>query len=302
MTARGDKHVLILGCGYTGVVLAQRLAFAGRPVVGTTRADRRATVIRTRGAHPVLWDGADFSPLEPWRGRVCAVVHSVPPTVHPDGRVDDPTEALLERFADWDLDAFIYLSSTSVYGDHGGAVVDEATPCAPDSPRGAARLAIERAVLAGPVPAQVIRPAGIYGPDRSQLHRIAAGRYRLVDGGAAYTNRIHVTDLAALIEAAIDRGQPGAVHLATDREPATQRAVVDHVVATFGLPAPTDMSLAEARIRLDKNVLAMITGSKRLDPRRTLEALGVRLRFPTYREGLADIWRRQRGDIEALAR
>ena len=295
-----DKHVLILGCGYTGVALAQRLAFKGEPVVGTTRTEARASIIRTRGAQPIVWDGGDVHALAPWRGRVRAVVCSIPPEVAPDGTFTDPTAALLDVFADQQLDAFVYISATSVYGDHGGDVTDEATPCAPDSPRGAARLAIERQVLAAPLRGMVIRPAGIYGPGRSQLHRMATGSYRLVDGGGAYTNRVHVTDLAALIEAAINRGEPGGIYLASDLEPATQRAVADHVVATYGLPAPIAMSLAEARVRLDKNVLAMVTGSKRLDPKKTLAALGVKLRFPTYREGLADIWRRERAEIGAL--
>jgi nucleoside-diphosphate-sugar epimerase len=295
-----DKHVLILGCGYTGVALAQRLAFKGQPVVGTTRTEARASIIRTRGAHPIVWDGREVQALAPWRGRVHAVVCSIPPDVAPNGDFTDLTAALLDFFADWSLDAFVYISSTSVYGDRGGEVADEDTPCDPDSPRGAARLAIERQVLAAPLTGMVIRPAGIYGPGRSQLHRMAAAKYRLVGGGGAFTNRVHVTDLAALIEAAINRGQRGAVYLGSDLEPATQRAVVDHVVTTYGLSVPTDMPLAEARIRLDKNVLAMVTGSKRLDPAKTLAALGVKLRFPSYREGLADVWRRQRSEIEAL--
>ena len=293
-----DKHVLILGCGYTGVALAQRLAFKGEPVVGTTRTEARASIIRTRGAHPIVWDGTNVEALAPWRGRIRAVVYSIPPEVAPDGSFTDRTLDLLEFFADQALDAFVYISSTSTYGDFGGAVVDEDTPCNPDSPRGVARLIIETQVLA--LRGTVVRPAGIYGPGRSQLHRMAAGKYRLVAGGGAYTNRIHVTDLAAILEAAINRGRPGDVYLGSDLEPATQRAVVDHVVATYGLPEPLDMPLGEARIRLDKNVLAMVTGSKRLDPKKTLAALGVKLRFPSYREGLADVWRRQRSEIEAL--
>jgi len=295
-----DKHVLILGCGYTGVALAQRLAFKGEPVVGTTRTEARASIIRTRGAHPIVWDGEDVQALAPWRGRIRAVVCSIPPAVEPNGDFTDPTAAILEFFADQPLDAFVYISSTSVYGDRGGEAADEETPCAPDSPRGHARLTIERQVLEAAVPGMVVRPAGIYGPGRSQLHRMAAGKYRLVAGGGAFTNRIHVTDLAGLVEAAIKRGERGRIYLGSDLEPATQRAVVDHVVETYGLPAPVDMPLAEARIRLNKNVLAMVTGSKRLDPQRTLAALRYRLRFPTYREGLADVWQRERVDIEAL--
>ncbi len=298
---RPDQHILILGCGYTGAELAQRLAFKGVPVVGTTRSDERASIIRTRGAQPLLWDGADWAPIHRWRGRVRAVVSAVPPRMlgRGDG-YEDVHEALLERLAEWPLDAFVYLSSTSVYGDQGGALVDEAAACTPDSPRGRARLEIEQQVLGSGLPAMVIRPAGIYGLGRSQLHRVASGRYRVVAGGGAYTNRIHVKDLAGMIEAAITRGTPGSIYLGSDTQPATQREVTDHIVETFGLPAPVEMPLAEARVRLDRNVLAMITGSKRLDSSATLADLRLRLRFPTYVEGLADVWQRQRAQISAL--
>ncbi|MCA9518179.1 MAG: SDR family oxidoreductase [Myxococcales bacterium] len=305
---RVDKHVLIFGCGFTGTVLAQRLAFRGIPVVGTTRSEARASVIRTRGAQPVLFDTAapNWDVLAAWRGRVRALVHMVPPTMADAGAgsdaYDDVTAELLERVEGWGLEALVYVSSTSVYGDHGGDVVTEATPCAPDSPRGRARREIEERVLGnGAVPATVVRPSGIYGPGRSQLHRMAAGRYRLIGEGEAITNRIHVADLAAIVDGALTRGEAGAVYLASDATPVTQREVAEHVTATYGLPAPPRMSLAEARVRLTKDVLAMMTSSKRLDASATLAALGVRLRYPSYREGLADVWLRERAAIEALA-
>lgn len=301
--ARVDKHVLILGCGFTGTVLAQRLAFRGIPVVGTTRSEARASVIRTRGAQPVLFDGSEASweVLAGWRGRVRGLVHMVPPTMGEAGAYDDLTATLLERVAGWGLEALVYVSSTSVYGDRGGDVVTEATPCAPDSPRGRARRELEERVLAGPVPAMVVRPSGIYGPGRSQLHRMAARRYRLIGEGEAVTNRIHVADLAAIIDGALTRGTPGAVYLGSDASPVTQREVAEYVTATYGLPAAPRMSPAEARVRLTKDVLAMMTSSKHLDASATLSALDVRLRYPSYREGLADVWLRERAAIEAIA-
>ena len=288
--------MLIVGCGYAGSMLAQRLAFQGRPVYATTRSQDRAQVIRSRGAEPLILDAFDPTPLDRMRGRVGAVVSCVPPAMEEDGGYRDPNEGLMRYLAPWELRAFVYVSSTSVYGDRAGQMADEETPPAPDSPRGAARVAIETKVLSSGLRAMVVRPAGIYGPGRSQLHRLAAGRLRLVDGGGAYTNRIHVHDLAAILEACIDRGTPGDVYLASDQRPATQVEVVDHILATYGLPAPAALSLEEARVRLTRDVLAMVTGSKRLDPSRTLRALGVELRFPDYQAGLAEIWRRE-GDV-----
>ena len=118
--------------------------------------------------------------------------------------------------------------------------------------------------------------------------------------GRPLTNRIQVSDLAHLIHRALDQGEPGATYLGADERPATQREVVDHIIATYGLPAPNAMSLAEARVRLNKNVLAMITGSKRLDSTWTRQTLGLRLKRPTFVEGLAEIWRREEPAIRAL--
>ncbi|MFT7578448.1 MAG: nucleoside-diphosphate-sugar epimerase [Myxococcota bacterium] len=298
-----DRHLLIVGCGYSGTVLAQRTSFKGIPTIGTTRSEQRAHVIRTRGAQPVLFDGTNYDALRRFRGRLAGIVYSIPPRMTPDGDApyEDATAEFMQHIADWGVAHFVYISSTSVYGDKGGATVTESSETTPDSPRGKARLAIEAQVLAGPVSASVIRPAGIYGPGRSQLHRIAKGAYKLVGDGDAYTNRIHVVDLAALIEAALRRAEPGAIYLGTDTAPTTQKAVVDHIVETYGLPAPPAMPLDEARVRLSKNVLAMIRGSKQLDPTQTLADLKVRLRYPDFAKGLADIWRREAKAIKALA-
>jgi nucleoside-diphosphate-sugar epimerase len=295
-----DTSVLILGCGYTGVVLAQALTFAGRPVIGTTRSDVRASVIRSRGAQPLMFDAGNLSALDRIRGRVEAVISCVPPQRREDGTFEDHHEAIMARLAGPNLRAFVYVSSTSVYGDHGGALVNEETPCTPDSPRGEARLRVEQTVLHSGLPAMVVRPSGIYGPGRSQLHRIASGRYRLVGEGEAITNRIHVQDLSTILRAAIDRGEPGRVYLASDSEPVSQRDVVDWVLDRWSLPTPSQMSLQEAKIRLGPDVFRMITGSKRLDASKTLASLGVRLRHPNYRHGLEAIWRREAPAIREL--
>ncbi len=297
-----DKGVLILGCGFTGAVLAQRLAFDGRSVYGTTRSEQQALVIRSRGAEPVLLDvRQDLAPLDRLRGRIGKVVCCIPPDMERDGTYVDSTRALLDRFSGWNLQAFVYVSSTSVYGDKGGDVVTEASECAPDSPRGAARLAIEQEVLTSGLRALVVRPAGIYGRGRSQLHRMASGRYRLVAGGEAFTNRIHVIDLAAILDAALTRGVPGTVYLGTDARPATQREVAEHAVTAFGMPQPSTMELQEARVRLSRDVLAMITGSKRLDGSWTRQELGVELRYPSYVEGMESIWRFEAPQLRAIA-
>ena len=297
--ATDGRGILIIGCGFTGCYLAQRLAFRGEPVFGTTRSDERSLVISSRGAEPILMDARDCAPIDRLRGRIYGVVLSMPPIMSRDGSYEDATEGLTRRLKSWDLESLVYISSTSVYGDQSGAVVTEHTECRPDSPRGRARLAIERQVLDSGLPAMVVRPSGIYGPGRSQLHRAARGQHRLVAGGVSITNRIHVDDLAQIVDHALHRGTPGATYLATDAAPTSQREVSDFM-GELGLPDPNELPLEEARVRLDKNVLAMLMGSKRLDGSWTREQLGVTLRYPDYRSGLGAIWAREATEIKAL--
>lgn len=314
---REDLGVLVLGCGYAGTMLAQQLAFSGRPVYGTTRSRVHAEVIRSRGAEPIVLDALDAigpSPILRLRGRVGAAVVCIPPGELPSAAagiaasqaeaeaVDASTARIVSALRELpDLESVLYMSATSVWGDRGGERVDESTPVAPDSPRGEARVRAERAFLESGLPAQVIRPAGIYGPGRSQLHRLAAGEYRLVGDGGALTNRIHVLDLATLCAAALERGEPGSIWLASDLRPAPQREVALHVAVRYGLPAPPALSLAEARVRMSRDAFSMVTGSKRLDPSRTLERLGVTLRFPDYEAGLAAIWAQEAPDLLRIA-
>ncbi len=295
-----DKLILIVGCGYTGLEVAQRLTFKGIPVVGTTRSVERSAVIRTRGASAILLDMTDLSPLQKVRGRLKAIIHMAPPVKQDDGSYEDNTSKLLEWASSENLERFIYVSSTSVYGNHGGGVVDEHSPCHPDSPRGRKRLEIEQEVLASGLPSMVIRPSGIYGAGRSMLHRLAARKYRLVAGGHAYTNRIHVKDLAALLEGALNQGEPGSIYLGSDACPTTQRELVQRLIEEFGIPNPPELSLEEAKIRMPIDVLKMVTGSKRLNSEWTREALNVRLRYPDFLKGCQDIWRSERATIEAL--
>lgn len=308
-TSAGARDaVLVLGCGFLGQVVAQRLAFKGVPVIGTTRTHAQLGVIRTRGAEPLLFDGQDLGVLQRVAGRVKALVMAIPPspatpvagaTGTPDGATGLDKQ-LVDLFAAHPLTQAIYVSSTSVYGDRGGARTVEGDTLAPDGPKGRARVEAEAVWRAAPFPTAVLRPAGIYGPGRSLLHRMAAGKYRLVAGGEAVTNRVHVADLASLVVRGLERPRAGATWLGSDLAPSPQREVIDWIGALTGWPPPPAMELAEARVRLDRDTLGMFVQSKRIDPSATLAELGVTLRYPSYREGLSDLWQKERQALEAL--
>lgn len=286
----GATGVLILGCGFLGQVLAQRLTFKGIPVIGTARGEPQLGIIRTRGAQPLPFSG-ELAALDKLTLKIDRVVMSIPP----DAGLD---EALAERVASWGVapGKALYVSSTSVYGDRGGADTDEATPVNPQTPKAERRVEAEQ--VWQKIGASVIRPAGIYGPGRSLMHRIAAGKYRQVGDGQAIVNRIHVNDLAALCEKSLGTGQ--GVWLGADLMPTPHAEVIGWLCETFGLPTPPVMPLAEARIRMDRETLSMFSQSKRLRPEATLAALGVKLRYPSFREGFKDVWTRDKAQLEAM--
>lgn len=286
-----SEAVLILGCGFLGQTLAQKLAFAGVPVVGTARGEPQLGIIRTRGATPVKLEG-DLGVLDRLPLRIGRVLMAIPTEAGLD-------VALAQRVAAWGLQPgrVLYVSSTSVWGDQGGADVFETTPVRPETDK--ARQRLEAEAIWQAIGASVIRPAGIYGPGRSLLHRLAARKYRLIEGGATVTNRIHVADLARLCEASWNK--PQGLWMGSDLTPVTQAEVAEWCTRELGLPAPAAISLAEARVRMDKETVAMFWQSKRLRPEATLAALGVKLRFPSYREGFRDIWTREKAALAELA-
>jgi nucleoside-diphosphate-sugar epimerase len=259
---------LILGCGYVGEALARRLVEAGARVTVARRGAAAIAAIAARtgaiGAVLDLDDRAALAALTP--GAV--VVHLAPP---PAGAVAAPGAHRV-----------VYLSSTGVYAPGGGARVDEDWPLAPATATGAARLAVERAVLAGGA-AVVLRAPGIYGPGRGVAARLRAGTYRIVGDGAAHVSRIHVDDLAAaIIAAGTARTLPRAVYNVADRDPCTAAEHGDGVAAALGLPPPPRVSADQ----VSSEVAGMLLADRRIDASRLEADLGWTPRFPSWRDAL----------------
>jgi nucleoside-diphosphate-sugar epimerase len=184
--------------------------------------------------------------------------------------------------------ALVYLSTVGVYGDHGGAWVDETSPCRPITPR--RRLAVEddwrRFSERSGVPVAILRLAGIYGPGRSPFERLREGSAQRVAKPGQIFNRIHVEDVAATIEAAFARRATGVFNGADD-EPAPPQDVVAHAAALLGMPPPQEVAFEAAD--LSPMARSFYGENKRVRNTRIKRALGVRLAYPSYREGLAAI-------------
>jgi nucleoside-diphosphate-sugar epimerase len=178
-----------------------------------------------------------------------------------------------------------------VYGDRGGGWVDEATPPCPSGPRGRRRVAAERGWLelwrrCG-VPVHVFRLAGIYGPGRSPFAALRAGMARPIDRPGHVFSRIHVEDLAGVLAASIAAPRPGAIYNVCDDEPAEPAAVIAHAAGLLGVAAPPPVPLEEAG--LSPMARSFWADNRRVSNALIKTELGIRLRYPDYRAGLAAI-------------
>ncbi len=182
-----------------------------------------------------------------------------------------------------------YLSSTNVYGDRAGGWVDETMPTEPSGERGRRRVAAEAAWRAlgerSGIPVQIFRLAGIYGPGRSALDALRAGTARRIVKPDQVFSRIHVADLATVLEASIAQPRAGAIYNVCDDAPSPPDEVIAYAAVLLGVAPPPLEDFATAA--LSPMARSFYDDSKRVSNRRIKEELGVSLRYPSYREGLA---------------
>ena len=272
------KTLLCIGYGYSARALARRMLARGWRVIGTTRDLGEAQP--DEDVELLQWPGANV-PLE----GVTHVLSSVGPNADGDPVMEALREELAARAASGQFDWVGYLSTTAVYGDQGGAWVDEDTPVAPSSRRGNWRAQAEAAWQAIPdLPLHIFRLAGIYGPGRGPFAKLMAGKARRIVKPGQVFSRIHVEDIATVLEASIDRPNPGALYHVCDDEPAPPQDVLGYCAELLGLPMPAEVPFDEAG--MTPMARSFYGENKRVRNRRIKEELGVELLYPTYREGL----------------
>jgi nucleoside-diphosphate-sugar epimerase len=183
----------------------------------------------------------------------------------------------------------VYLSSISVYGDHGGADVDETAALLPRSERSRERIAAEDAWRdfgrATGNPVAILRLAGIYGPGRNALVTVAQGHARRIVKPGQVFNRIHVADIAQAIQAAFARKAEGAFNV-TDDEPAPPQDVIAYAATLLGQPLPPEISFDDARASMSPMAQSFYAENKRALNHRMKRELAVKLLYPHYRAGL----------------
>ncbi|MGZ3279657.1 MAG: SDR family oxidoreductase [Caulobacteraceae bacterium] len=286
-------QLLIFGFGYTGKALARRLMARGWSVAATARkAEDRAT-IAAAGVQPV--DPLDPAALAQAAGRARAILVTAPPTEAgcPGLAALIPAIADSGAFPDW----IGYLSTTGVYGDRGGRWVFETSALSAQSIEGARRVAAERDWLqvgrGMGLTVAVFRLPGIYGPGRSPFDRLRQGAARrLVKPGHVFS-RIHVDDLAAGLEASIDRPRAGGIYNLCDDEPASAAEVTAFAADLLGLPPPPEEAYDPAT--LSPAAQRFWAECKRVSNALAKAELGWRPAYRSYREGLRAILQAEQG-------
>lgn len=269
--------LLSLGHGYSASALAARLLPLGWTVIGTCRDPSRASALRAAGVEPLLWP-ADLAPA---LSRATHVLASAAPDAGGDPFLQAAGDALRAARPAW----VGYLSTTAVYGDHQGGWVDEATPVNPQSTRARQRVLAERQWLATGLPVHIFRLAGIYGPGRGPFEKVGDGTARRIIKPGQVFSRIHVADIAETLLASITRPDPGAIYNVCDDNPAPPEDVLAHAAYLLGLPEPPAIPYDEAE--MTPMARSFYAESKRVRNSRIKDELGVRLRYPDYRAGLA---------------
>jgi nucleoside-diphosphate-sugar epimerase len=278
-------RLFCFGLGYTALVLARRLQARGWQIAGTCQSKEKRAALAAEGIAAHLFD--DGHPLVDAEAALAGTTHllaSVPP-----GERDPVLAAHGDDIARLDLDWIGYLSTTGVYGDRAGGWVDESSELRPAGERGRRRVTAEAEWLAlwraRDKPVHLFRLAGIYGPGRSALDQVRAGTARRIVKPGQVFSRIHVEDIATVLEASMARPNPGAAYNVCDDDPAPPQDVVVEACRLLGVAPPPEIPFENAT--LSPMGRSFFEESKRVANRRIKQELGVRLRYPTYRDGLA---------------
>lgn len=282
------RPLTILGCGYVGTRLAKAALAAGRPVKVAGRSTGRLAPLQELGATVKYLDAGIVKQIAP----VCSgtaggtVVFSIPPvTLLPPGQV---IRAALQAAYGAGADCFIYFSSSGLYGaDPDDDVwVDEDTPLALDDPPMKDIVTNEETIAQSSfdrLRTVTLRLAPVYGPGRGVRSRLDKGDYRLLDDGRHAISRIHVDDVVGVVFAAEDKAETKSTFLVADDEPTTQLDYARWLCERMGKPLPA------SRSQLEPGKPRVAHRNRKIRNTRLKEALGITLRYPTFREGEAAI-------------
>jgi nucleoside-diphosphate-sugar epimerase len=279
-------HLFCFGLGYSATFMARQLIAKGWRITGTCRSRDHQIELSRFGIEAHLFDRDHrLSNLPDLLARATHLLSSVPPDEKGDPVLDmhrAEIDAAAPRLA-W----IGYLSTTGVYGNRDGGWVDEMSELAPTGERGRRRLAAEWDWLALSQPAHLFRLAGIYGPGSSALDAVREGRAKRIVKLGHIFSRIHIADIAQVLEASMARPHPGAAYNVCDDDPAPSSDVIAFAAALLNLPPPPEIPFEQAE--LSPMARSFYDDNKRVINSRIKRELGVALHYPSYRVGLPAI-------------
>ncbi len=281
-----ERRLFCFGLGYSACALAACLKAAGWRIAGTTRDADKAAALCDQGIEAFVFDrGLPLAdPAAALRGAT-HILSSVPPEAEGDPVIDHHAADLLACDG---IQWVGYLSTTGVYGDRMGAWVDEDSVLEPTGARGHRRVAAERAWLElyaqNGLPVHLFRLAGIYGPGRNALASVRAGKARRIDKPGQVFSRIHVEDIAKVLEASLAHPNPGRAYNLCDDDPTPPAEVIAHACDLLGVAPPPLVPFEQAE--LSPMARSFYRDNKRVSNRRIKMELGVALAYPDYKMGL----------------
>ena len=282
------KRLLIVGCGDIALRALPQLVRNYR-VSGLARKAEQADRVAALGAAPLMGDLDDPSTLQTLAGAADRVLYLAPPGEH--GEQDQRSLNLIAAFSAQAPERLVYISTSGVYGDCGGAWVDEDRPLAPRNLRAVRRVEAERSLLAWGmqrgVAVSVLRVPGIYAAERLPLAQLQRGGPVLCAEDDVYTNHIHADDLASICQVALERGVAGRAYNTSDDGEMKMGDYFDLVADRAHLPRPPRISRAAGEAgAISPGLMSFMRESRRLCNTRMKAELGVRLRYPSVYEGV----------------
>ncbi len=287
--AFNDLNYVVFGCGDIGSRVAVKLSAAGQQVICQSRSDTAFSRLQQLGLDGIRLDLSSAGLQLPDLNNK-AVFYFIPPS--PTGDKD----ALMENFIST-LTAgaqvphsIVYISTTGVYGDCAGRWINEDEPLKPQADRAKRRLHAEQQLQAFAADSGcrliILRVAGIYGPDKLPLARLAQQQPVIKASESPYTNRIHADDLVNICITAMQTAENGSVYNVSDGQPGTMADYFTQIAKLAGLPIPEQISLSQGEQQLSAGMMSYMRESRRLDNSRLLDELDITLQFPTLEQGL----------------
>lgn len=286
-------NVFFFGLGFSSRAAAksiQALKGAEAQIAGTTRSAAKADALRADNIVPYLFDDAQSeATLAVGLAQATHVVHSIAPTEDGDAVL---THHLADLQQSKNLQWLCYYSTVGVYGNFDGAWIDENADCRPLNKRSQWRVSAEQKwrdfAAEKDVPLLVLRLAGIYGPGRSSFDKLASGKARRIIKPGQVFNRIHVADIGRVTALAAEQKLNGTFNL-TDDMPAPPQDLITHAAEMLCIAPPPAVPFEEAD--MSPMARSFYSDNKRVSNAAIKKALGIDLLYPTYHEGLADIYR-----------